>query len=188
MRIEHNLRNNRYIYKFNCQAIYNWDRILLDLRSGNITFVRDNAHTESWFREITVKSPHISDRIVYLDGTANVFAYPSTERVQAIVQGTKTEVTSRLLHTSDRSPHVVARIVAFTIGYYARFQLTANNIHFAVQKGHSRKNASYANRSHFAPFSKKILMREWDCIDYVYVPHIWISYIIKRTIFTSAYQ
>lgn len=134
--------------------------MLLDFRNGSITFVRDDAHTESWLREITIESPHIGDRIVYLDGAANVFAYPSAESVQAIVQGTKTEVASRLLHTSDRSPHVVARIITLAISYYARFQLTADNVHFAVQQSHSRKNASYANRSHFAPFSKEILMRE----------------------------
>lgn len=112
--------------------MYN-DRTLLNFESGSITVVRDDAHTESRFREITVESPHIGDRIVYLDGAADVFAYPSAERVQAIVQGTKTEVASRLLHTSDRSPHVVARIVALAVGYYARFQLTADNVYFAVQ-------------------------------------------------------
>lgn len=97
------------------------DRTLLDLRTGSITFVRDDAHTKSWLRKITVESPHVGDRIVYLNGTANVFAYPSAKRIQAIIQGTKTEVASRFLHTSDRGPHVVTRVVALAIGYYARF-------------------------------------------------------------------
>lgn len=112
--------------------IYN-DKILLDLGNKSITFVRDDAHTESRFREITIEGPHISNRIVYLDGAADVLAYPSAKRVQAIVQGTKTEIASRLLHASDWSPHVVARIVALAIGYYARFQLTPDNVYFAVQ-------------------------------------------------------